>query len=63
MLSPYCRHYVADELGDGEMIDGRVLRCPFHHWRHDMTGRCVGNAVGNHVPNDSAPFAFPTEEK
>ena len=61
VLSAYCRHYGAD-LADGDVEEGCV-RCPFHHWKYDLAGQCIGNAVGDPVPNDAALFAFPTREK
>ena len=61
VFSAYCRHFGAD-LAAGDMSDGCV-RCPYHHWKYDMSGRCVGNDVGDRVPNDAALFAFPTKEK
>lgn len=61
VLSAYCRHYGAD-LVDGDM-EGDCLRCPFHHWRYDITGQCIGNSVGDRVPDDTALFAFPTRER
>ena len=34
-----CPHLGAD-LGQGRVIQG-ALRCPFHHWRFDHSGKCV----------------------
>jgi nitrite reductase/ring-hydroxylating ferredoxin subunit len=61
VFSAYCRHYGAD-LSTGDMENGCV-RCPYHHWKYDMSGQCVGNDVGDRVPNDSKLFGFPTKEK
>jgi nitrite reductase/ring-hydroxylating ferredoxin subunit len=62
VLSPYCRHYGAD-LADGDMEDGCLIRCPFHHWKYDVSGQCVETAVGDRVPPDTTLFKFPTKEK
>jgi phenylpropionate dioxygenase-like ring-hydroxylating dioxygenase large terminal subunit len=61
VLSAYCPHMGAD-LCTGEMVEGTV-RCPFHHWRYDATGRCVATGPGDPVPPTAKLFAFPTEEK
>lgn len=61
VLSAYCRHLGAD-LVDGDVVDGCV-RCPFHHWRYDLDGHCVGTAVGDRVPSGTSLFAFPTAER
>jgi nitrite reductase/ring-hydroxylating ferredoxin subunit len=60
-LSAYCRHLGAD-LADGDVTHGCV-RCPFHHWTYDFKGQCLGNEVGDGVPNDASLFLFPTRER
>ncbi|WDZ83452.1 aromatic ring-hydroxylating oxygenase subunit alpha [Micromonospora cathayae] len=35
-----CRHLGA-ALSLGDVVDGRVLRCRYHGWQYDKTGRCV----------------------
>lgn len=59
-LSAYCRHLGAD-IADGDVADGCV-RCPFHHWRYDFAGNCLGSDVGDPSPGDASLFAFPTRE-
>ena len=44
------------------MIDGNV-RCVFHHWQYDATGRCVKTACGDTPPPAARLFQFPTTEK
>jgi len=61
VLSAYCPHMGAD-LCTGEMIDGTV-RCPFHFWRYDADGRCVGTGSGDPTPPTARLFAFPTVER
>ncbi|MEH1014005.1 aromatic ring-hydroxylating dioxygenase subunit alpha [Micromonospora sp. CPCC 206060] len=35
-----CRHLGA-ALSLGDVVDGRLLRCRYHGWQYDRTGRCV----------------------
>jgi nitrite reductase/ring-hydroxylating ferredoxin subunit len=61
VLSAYCPHLGAD-LGLGEVVNG-ALRCAFHHWSFDPTGRCVATGIGDPPPPRAELFAFPTKEK
>ncbi len=36
----YCPHLGA-HLGDGGLVEGETIRCPFHHWKYDADGQCV----------------------
>jgi nitrite reductase/ring-hydroxylating ferredoxin subunit len=58
--SAYCRHLGAD-LSVGQVV-GETIRCPFHHWRYDTTGRCVEVPAGDPPPAAARLFAFPTAE-
>jgi phenylpropionate dioxygenase-like ring-hydroxylating dioxygenase large terminal subunit len=58
--SAYCRHLGAD-LSVGQVV-GETIRCPFHHWRYDTTGRCVEIPAGDPPPAAARLFAFPTAE-
>jgi nitrite reductase/ring-hydroxylating ferredoxin subunit len=40
LLDAYCPHLGA-HLAVGGRVMGETLRCPFHGWRFDATGRCV----------------------
>ncbi len=40
LLDAYCPHLGA-HLGVGGRVVGDTVRCPFHGWRFDATGRCV----------------------
>ena len=35
----HCPHMGA-HIGFGGEVDGEAVRCPFHHWRFDVDGRC-----------------------
>jgi vanillate O-demethylase monooxygenase subunit len=39
-MDDVCRHMGAS-LSLGEIIAGRGLRCPYHGWTYDRTGRCI----------------------
>ena len=61
VTSAYCPHLGADlALGT---VSGNTLRCAFHHWRYDDTGRCVATGPGDPPPPNARLFRFPTEER
>ena len=60
-LSAYCPHMGAD-LCVGSVI-GNTLRCAFHHWQYDGSGRCVKTASGDPPPPTARLFNFPTVER
>jgi 3-ketosteroid 9alpha-monooxygenase subunit A len=39
ILDAHCPHMGA-HVGYGGLVDGEGIRCPFHHWRFDLGGRC-----------------------
>jgi nitrite reductase/ring-hydroxylating ferredoxin subunit len=61
VLSAYCPHLGAD-LAAGCVVDGTV-RCAFHHWQYDASGRCVRTAAGDPPPPTARLFRFPTIER
>jgi nitrite reductase/ring-hydroxylating ferredoxin subunit len=61
VLSAYCPHVGAD-LCTGEIIEG-TIRCAFHHWRYDASGRCVATGIGDPAPPAARLFKFPTVER
>ena len=60
-LDSRCAHLGAD-LGQGQVLGDR-LRCPFHHWTYDETGRCVAVPSRDEVPPFARTFAYPVEER
>lgn len=60
-MSAYCPHLGAN-LCVGDVVDDTV-RCPFHHWRYDHSGKCVATGGGDPVPSRAKLFAFPTTER
>ncbi len=49
VVDAYCPHLGA-HMGVGGTVEGNTLRCPFHGFRFDATGRCVGTAYGTKPP-------------
>ena len=48
VLDAHCPHNGA-HLGVGGCVKGEAIRCPFHGWQFDTTGRCT------HVPDRDPP--------
>jgi phenylpropionate dioxygenase-like ring-hydroxylating dioxygenase large terminal subunit len=61
VMSAYCPHLGAD-LSVGQVV-GDTVRCAFHHWQYDCSGRCVRTAVGDTPPPTARLFRFPTAER
>jgi nitrite reductase/ring-hydroxylating ferredoxin subunit len=61
VMSAYCPHVGAD-LSAGTVEAGRI-RCPFHSWEFDGSGRCVATGCGDPAPPRAGLFRFPTVEK
>lgn len=45
MLDAYCSHMGA-HMGKGGSIEGELIKCPFHGFCFDKSGKCVKNAYG-----------------
>src|SRR4030095_10854648 len=56
----YCPHLGAD-LSVGQVIDGQI-RCAYHHWRFDCTGRCVDIPAGDRIPPAARVPTYPSVE-
>ncbi len=59
-LSARCAHMGAD-LAAGDVIDG-TLRCMFHHFCYDATGRCVSIPSSDRIPRRARVHSFPVRE-
>jgi phenylpropionate dioxygenase-like ring-hydroxylating dioxygenase large terminal subunit len=60
-LEARCAHMGAD-LGQGQVV-GDDLRCAFHHWRYDGTGRCVDVPALDAVPAFARAASYAVEER
>ncbi len=49
LLDAYCAHLGA-HLGHGGEVCGNTLRCPFHAWRYDGSGKCVEIPYAKRIP-------------
>jgi nitrite reductase/ring-hydroxylating ferredoxin subunit len=56
----YCPHLGAD-LSVGQVVDGQV-RCAYHHWRFDCSGRCVDIPAGDRIPPGARIATYPSAE-
>ena len=61
-VAPHCPHLGA-HLGHGGRVMGESLRCPFHGWSFDGTGRCVGIPGGHKIPPRAAVRTWPLLEQ
>lgn len=59
-----CRHLGA-ALSRGTVVDGCTLRCPYHGWSYDKSGRCVDIPArrGAAIPREARVRSYPTRER
>lgn len=62
VFDAYCPHLGA-HLGHGGTVVGDTLRCPFHGWRFDGSGRCVEIPYASRIPPQARLEALPVEER
>jgi phenylpropionate dioxygenase-like ring-hydroxylating dioxygenase large terminal subunit len=60
VTDPYCPHLGA-HLGYGGTVDGENIRCPFHHWKFDASGRCTSVPFAP-TPGRARITTWPTAE-
>lgn len=58
--SAWCPHFGAD-LSLGDIHEGQV-RCPYHHWRFDESGRCANIPTGDPIPKGCGIANYPVAE-
>jgi phenylpropionate dioxygenase-like ring-hydroxylating dioxygenase large terminal subunit len=58
--SGWCPHLGAD-LSLGQITDGQ-LRCPYHHWSFDTSGKCSRIPTGDKIPDAAHIFTYPSRE-
>lgn len=62
VFDAYCPHLGA-HLGHGGRVAGDGIRCPFHGWRYDGSGRCVEIPYAKRIPPQARLRAWPVLEK
>ena len=58
----FCPHLGA-HLGDGGVVEGDTLRCPFHHWKYDTTGQCTSVPFAKVAPPTAKLKNWETREQ
>jgi nitrite reductase/ring-hydroxylating ferredoxin subunit len=61
VLDAYCPHLGA-HLGHGGRVEQGTLQCPFHGWRFDGRGACVGIPHASRIPPGAVLTAWPVQE-
>lgn len=62
LLDAYCPHLGA-HMGHGGWVEGDALVCPFHAFKFEGDGRCVGTGYGSKPPRNSDVDAFHVVER
>ena len=62
VLDAHCAHLGA-HLGHGGRVDGKCVRCPFHAWLWDGSGRCVEIPYAKKIPAKARVRSWPVVEK
>lgn len=61
LLDAYCPHLGA-HLGHGGRVQGETVQCPFHGWRIDGEGACVGIPYADTIPPKARIASWPLRE-
>lgn len=61
LAEAYCPHLGA-HLGYGGTIVAETIRCPFHGFCYDTSGRCVSTPYGSQVPPKAIARTYPLKE-
>jgi len=62
VLNAYCPHLGA-HLGEGGVVVGETLRCPFHFWHVDGAGRCTKIPYAKRIPERARVRSWPVVER
>jgi nitrite reductase/ring-hydroxylating ferredoxin subunit len=62
VLDAYCPHLGA-HLAEGGRVVGESLRCPFHGWQFDGSGRCVQIPYTQRIPPNARVRAWEVVER
>ncbi|MCA9771819.1 MAG: aromatic ring-hydroxylating dioxygenase subunit alpha [Myxococcales bacterium] len=61
-VDAYCPH-IGAHFGHGGRVEGDNLRCPFHGWQFDHTGKCVSIPYTDKIPPKAVAECWPTVER
>jgi nitrite reductase/ring-hydroxylating ferredoxin subunit len=61
VFDAHCAHLGA-HLGEGGRVVGETLRCPFHGWQYDGSGKCVAIPYCQDVPSAARVRSWPVSE-
>jgi len=61
LFDAFCPHLGA-HLGHGGKVVENTIRCPFHAWRYDGTGRCVDIPYAKRIPPAARMATYPSCE-
>jgi len=62
VLDGYCPHLGANLAVGGTCVNG-TIRCPFHGWRYDGSGRCVEIPYAKRIPPAARLGRYPAVER
>lgn len=62
VLDGYCPHLGAD-LGAGGTCEDGAIRCPFHGWKYDGSGRCIEIPYAKRIPPGAALTRYTARER
>src|SRR5512139_1836887 len=62
VLDAHCPHLGA-HVGHGGKVEDGCIRCPFHAWSFDASGRCVDVPYAKQIPKRAALGSYPTVER
>ncbi len=62
VLDGYCPHLGANLAVGGTCEDG-IIRCPFHGWKYDASGRCIEIPYSKRIPQGAFLGRYPVLER
>lgn len=62
VMEAYCPHLGA-HLGEGGVVCGESIRCPFHHFKFDVGGHCVETGYGTQPPSKAVAKTWPVRDR
>ena len=62
VLDAFCPHLGA-HLGHGGVVEGEAIKCPFHAWKFDGTGKCTDVPYASKIPPKAKLGGWTVAEK